>query len=141
MDKCLAYNTDLTLENVVQALGTTDYDTMFKLANNICERCNDDIITCIEELYNSGKDIKQFVKQFTQFLLDVQKFSIIEKWEYISIPKLPDYEKALRDCNYDVLFDVLDIFVKLSSEIKYSSTPKYDVEAAILLYTLSEEEK
>lgn len=141
MDKALAYNTDLTLENVVQALGTTDYDTMFKLANNICERCNDDIITCIEELYNSGKDIKQFVKQFTQFLLDVQKFSIIEKWEYISIPKLPDYEKALRDCNYDVLFDVLNIFVKLSSEIKYSSTPKYDVEAAILLYTLSEEEK
>lgn len=141
MDKALAYSTELTLENVVQALGTTDYDTMFKLANNICERCNDDIITCIEELYNSGKDIKQFVKQFTQFLLDVQKFSIIEKWEYISIPKLPDYEKALRDCNYDVLFDVLDIFVKLSSEIKYSSTPKYDVEAAILLYTLSEEEK
>lgn len=141
MDKALAYNTDLTLENVVQALGTTDYDTMFKLANNICERCNDDIITCIEELYNSGKDIKQFVKQFTQFLLDVQKFSIIKKWEYISIPKLLDYEKALRDCNYDVLFDVLDIFVKLSSEIKYSSTPKYDVEAAILLYTLSEEEE
>ena len=31
MDKCLSYSNELTLDNVVKALGVTDYDTMFKL--------------------------------------------------------------------------------------------------------------
>jgi len=37
MDKCLAYSKDLTLENVVKALGTTDYDTMFKLTDYLID--------------------------------------------------------------------------------------------------------
>ena len=37
LDKCLAYPKDLTLENVVKALGTTDYDTMFKLTDYLID--------------------------------------------------------------------------------------------------------
>lgn len=144
MDKALAYNSKLTLENVVIALGTTDYDTMFKLANDITIGNNASIIETIETLYNSGKDIKQFVRQFTQFLLDIQKFDIMgnKAWQYISIPRLDEYEKELtnKESNYfDVLMDILEVFVKLNSEIKYSNTPKYDVESAILLYTMKGE--
>ena len=29
---------------------------------------------------------------------------------------------------------LLDVFVKLNNDIKYSSVPKYDVEAAIMLF-------
>lgn len=140
MDKALAYSTDLTLENVVKALGTIDYDTMFLLANAIFDNKNDAIICTVEQLYNDGKDIKQFVKQFVQFLLDIQKYDIMgdKAWEYMNIPRLTTYEAELEkwtDYEYGVALDILDIFVKLNSNIKYSSTPKYDIEAEILLYT------
>lgn len=139
MDKALAYNTELTLENVVDALGTTDYDTMFKLANDVVE-APELAIELVENIYNSGKDLKQFVKQFVQFLIDVQKYAIMQKkaWQYVNIPKLKEYEQALQDMEDDGRFDdllyLLEDFVKLNSEIKYSNTPKYDVEAVILLF-------
>lgn len=144
MDKALAYSIELTLENVVQALGTTDYDTMFTLATNIIED-ESKAIECVENIYNSGKDIKQFVKQFTQFLIDVQKYAIMRDkcWKYINIPKLNTYEKMLEcfeeDERFDLLLDLLDEFVKLNASIKYSSVPKYDIEAVILLFGVKNE--
>lgn len=144
MDKALAYNTELTLENVVTALGTTDYDTMFALATNIIEQ-TDKAIECIENIYNSGKDIKQFVKQFTQFLIDLQKYDIMgdKAWQYINIPKLKEYEKLLgcfdKDDRFGLLLDLLNDFVKLNANIKYSSVPKYDVEAVIILFGANED--
>ena len=139
MDKALAYNIELTLENVVAALGTTDYDTMFKLANDVVE-APELAIELVESIYNSGKDLKQFVKQFVQFLIDVQKYAIMQKkaWQYVNIPKLKEYEQALQDMEDDGRFAdllyLLEDFVKLNSDIKYSNTPKYDVEAVILLF-------
>lgn len=139
MDKALAYSNKLTLENVVAALGTTDYDTMFTLVNNIVELETDSVLETIEKFYNDGKDIKQFVKQFTQFLIDIQKYSIMgdKAWKYMSIPHLDTYEGILKAFgDYGVLLDLLDVFVRLNVDIKYSSTPKYDTEAAVMLFMM-----
>lgn len=143
MDKALAYSTELTLENVVQALGTTDYDTMFKLAKHIIFE-QEKAIELVEEINNSGKDLKQFVKQFTQFLIDVQKYDILggKAWQYINIPKLTDYELELKEFDrntYSVLLDLLNDFVKLNASIKYSSVPKYDIESTIILFGVNDE--
>lgn len=143
MDKALAYSKELTLENVVQALGTTDYDTMFKLAKHIIFE-QEKAIELVEEINNSGKDLKQFVKQFTQFLIDVQKYDILggKAWQYINIPKLTDYELELKEFDrntYSMLLDLLNDFVKLNASIKYSSVPKYDIESTIILFGVNDE--
>lgn len=143
MDKALAYSIELTLENVVQALGTTDYDTMFKLAKYIIFE-QEKAIELVEEINNSGKDLKQFVRQFTQFLIDVQKYDILggKAWQYINIPKLTDYELELKEFDrntYSVLLDLLNDFVKLNASIKYSSVPKYDIESTIILFGVNDE--
>ena len=143
MDKALAYSKELTLENVIQALGTTDYDTMFKLAKHIIFE-QEKAIELVEEINNSGKDLKQFVKQFTQFLIDVQKYDILggKAWQYINIPKLTDYELELKEFDrntYSVLLDLLNDFVKLNASIKYSSVPKYDIESTIILFGVNDE--
>lgn len=143
MDKALAYNKELTLENVVQALGVTDYDIMFKLAKHIIFE-QEKAIELVEEINNSGKDLKQFVKQFTQFLIDVQKYDILggKAWQYINIPKLADYELELKEFDrntYSMLLDLLNDFVKLNANIKYSSVPKYDIEATIILFGMDNE--
>lgn len=134
MDKCLAFSPDLTLENVVSALGTVDYQTMLQLSSDILAKNTKAVIYIVEELHATGKDIKQFVKQYLQFLLDVQKYGVGCDWKYLQIPKLAECEEWLEDLklsDYAVLGDLLDDIIKLNSDIKWSSTAKYDLEAVL----------
>ena len=85
LDKCLAYSQILTLENVVKALGTTDYDTMFQLTDYLIYYKADECVKIIENIYADGKDLKIFVKQYVQFLLDLDKYGIGCDWCYLQL--------------------------------------------------------
>ena len=138
MDKCLAYSKDLTLDNVVKALGTTDYDTMFKLTDYLIDNKVKLALALIEDIYNSGKDLKTFVRQYVQFLLDLAKWGIGCDWKYLTIPKLADYENWLKDCGdreFELITDWLSVFVNLNADIKWSQSVKYDIEAVILIHS------
>ena len=142
LDKCLAYNPNLTLENVVSALGTVDYDVMFNITDTVLDNDKLKCINIIEELYSSGKEMKQFLKQYTQFILDVVKLGLGCDWKYVSIPRLETYEtwiSHLNDTQYIVLDRLLKCLVQLNSSIKYSSMPKSDIQAALIL--LMEDER
>ena len=136
MDKCLAYSKDLTLENVVNALGTTDYDTMFKLTGHLIFDQSKEAIQIIENIFNGGKDLKTFVRQYVQFLLDIDKYGIGCDWKYLQIPRLEQYEEWLKECD-DMTFTAvehwLSVFVNLNADIKWSQSVKYDIEATLIL--------
>lgn len=137
MDKCLAYNPELTLQNVVNVLGTAEYDDMLTLTDKIIEQDTKEVISIIEQLYLQGKELKQFVKLYLQFLLDVQKVIVGCDWKYINIPKLDQYTKWLQDLDdYDIgiCFDLLDLVMQINAEIKYSSSVKYDIEAYLVRF-------
>lgn len=137
MDKCLAYSPELTLQNVVDVLGTADYDDMMKLTDDIIESQTKSVISIIEDLYGQGKDLKQFIKTYLQFLLDVQKVAIGCDWKYINIPKLDTYEKWLSDMSdyeFDVCLRLMDLMMRMNMEVKYSSSVKYDLEAALVTF-------
>ena len=136
MDKCLAYSKDLTLENVVKALGTTDYDTMFTLTDYLIDNKTKLALALIEDIYNDGKDLKTFVRQYVQFLLDMSKWGIGCDWKYLTLPKLTDYEQWLKDCGdreFERITDWLSVFVNLNADIKWSQSVKYDIEATIFV--------
>ena len=136
MDKCLAYSTDLSMENVVKALGTTDYDTMFKLTDYLIDNKVKLSLALIEDIYNSGKDLKTFVRQYVQFLLDLSKWGIGCDWKYLTLPRLADYEQWLKDCGdmeFTAIQNWLSVFVNLNADIKWSQSVKYDIEASIVI--------
>ena len=136
MDKCLAFTDELTLETVVKVLGVVDYDEMFKFTDTIIENKLNECIQLIESVYTSGKDLKQFVKQYIQFLLDIQKYAIGCDWKYISLPRLSQYEEWLKGCGtyeFDRCFELLDCMLKINNKIKYSSVPKCVIETEVLL--------
>lgn len=137
LDKCLAYSSEITLENVVKTLGTVDYTTMIQLSDAIVKRAKDEIIRIIEDIHFAGKDVKQFVKQYGHFLLDVQKYAVGCDWQYINIPRLNVYEDWLSHITaeqFEIYRRLMQIVVKLSSTIKYSATAKLDVEAELLMF-------
>ena len=134
MDKCLSLDPDLTIESVVAALGTVDYNTHFDLlfymeSGNIAAAAK-----LIEDVFNSGKDLKQFVKQFQYFVLDVCKYLMFRDFTYVSIPALPEYKSRLEDDDLDMALDVLEWARQLNADIKWESNPKAIVQTAILLY-------
>lgn len=133
MDKCLSYSQDLTVENVVKALGVANYDTMMRLTDAIFDRDNGAIIDVIEEVHSSGNDLKQFIKQYLNFILDIKKYIILNEFKYLSIPETEEMQSWLRSHeDYDVISDLLDLLIKINSEIKYDSSPKYMIEAMLL---------
>ena len=136
MSKCLAFTDKLTLETVVKVLGVVDYDEMFRFTDTIIENKLNESIQLIESVHTSGKDLKQFVKQYIQFLLDIQKYAIGCDWKYISLPRLSQYEEWLKGCGtyeFDRCFELLDCMLKINNKIKYSSVPKCVIETEVLL--------
>ena len=140
MDKCLSFG-DLTLENVVQALGVTDYDTMFQLTDAILNTESKKVIEIVENIHAVGKDLKQFVHQYVYFLLDIEKYGVGCPFSLLQVPKLDDYVKWFEECgdgDFIYLQTVLKQIIQLNANIKYSVYPKADVEATLLLLCLED---
>lgn len=139
LDKCLAYHPKLTLKHVTEALGTADYSTMFEMTDCLLGydgMGSKEAIEIIEALHAKGKELKTFIKQYVQFLLDLDKYSLGCDWKYLQMPKLKDYETALESYGEDEWDDIhrwLSVFVKLNADIKWSQSVKYDIEATIIV--------
>lgn len=142
-DKCLAYSKELTLENVLKALGMTDYKAMFDLVDSCVYPDSLKMMKVIDSIHNEGKDLKRFIKSLIQFLLDVNKYALGCEWSLLSLPHDESYIKT-----FDKWLDDNDIFtsllaevVSLDRDIKYSNSPKYDIQARLLLWIDNEWQK
>lgn len=131
MDKCLAFSPCLDMNSVVAALGTADYNTMFDLLSFIQHGEGANIITTIENIHMAGKDLKQFIKQFTDFVLDCIKYQLSGDFSYVSIPTT--YRKELDTAATWELSAIMQTLVTLTSEIKWDTAPKSAIEASLLL--------
>lgn len=138
LDKCLSYNNELTVNNVIKALGTVNYDIMFELTDSIIFGQPDRIMKITEDLYLSGIDLKQFIKTYLSFILDVNKYCLIKNFDYITIPII--YENTLRDYlqinDGEFVYNLgklLETLIKLNANIKWETSPKSLIQATLLL--------
>ena len=135
LDKCLSLNLNVKLEDVAKTLGTVDYDIHFQLmyALNMSQAAN--AVEVIEKVYNDGKDIKQFIKQFMFFMVDVCKFKMFQhSFEYIGIPNIDDYGQRMMDEDSSECLAALEWLRQLNADIKWESNAKMIIEASIIIY-------
>lgn len=132
LDKCLSLSHDLTLENVLKTIGGEDYNTFILFLTALQNKEKGTAITTIENVYNAGKDVKQFMKDFAKFILEVEKYALYKNFDYISLPNT--LENELEQLIDDSLFNVMDFVVSLNSQIKWDSDPKTLIELSILIY-------
>ena len=133
LDKCLAYSKELTVQHIVEALGTVDYSIMFDLTDAIDRHNSKWVIEIIEGIHADGKDLKQFIKDYMSFLLDINKYDIVHSFDYLQLPNT--YEDTLKDSSaewYITCRDLLPVIVKLNSEIKWDTQAKVAIEARLL---------
>lgn len=137
MDKCLSFSSTLSLENVVKALGVADYETMVDLSVNILiNKQQVEILNIIEEVHRSGKDLKQFIKTYTNFVLDLNKYVCTQSFDYLETPQTFEKDvKRLTDTNALKVrvLKLLQVLIKLNADIKWETSPKAVIEATLII--------
>lgn len=129
LDKCLAYSEDLTIENVTKALGMADYDILLDLFRACLTYDSEERLRVIDEVYMSGKDLKQFLKSFTGFILDFNKWLLGAK-EYLDCPLTDEITSVFLEFeNFEEAEVLLGTLIKLQAEIKWDTNPRARLEA------------
>lgn len=144
LDMCISLDKNLTIDNIVKVLGLSDnqingdllysiYDIMVNDKQEEVEASKKCVIQILEKLYNSGKDIKLFMNQFYQYILDITKCKLFNSAlntdlilndqlkKDIEYYKLPELEKILKK--------VLDILQNTKNE----SNPLNLIEGLLIL--------
>lgn len=136
MEKCLGYNSNLTIDNVTKALGIVGYDMMIDILLAIQNHESKSILSIIESLYEQGIDLKLFLIDFIQFVLDIVKYKLTNDYELSNLPK--GYEERINNLKLDKnsLSELVDGLVKLNSSVKYESNPVVFIQAFLLRVSL-----
>ena len=135
LDKCLSYTDNLTSESVSKVLGLGDYTNYFNLINYITDYKEKESIELIERLFENGIDLKQFIKGFLQFLLDINKYNSTTDLQCTMIPKyceeqLKEYIKSV-----DIQFvkELMKKFMELYATLKWETNIKEIMEMQLIL--------
>lgn len=138
LEKVASYDTDMSIDKAMSALGTYSYQMFFKLVNDIIDCKQDEVLKTISSIYYEGKDLKLFVEQFFSFCLDVTKYCLFKTTDLLEIPA--SQEEALKlSTNFEnaerYYMVIVDKLLSLKNSIKNDSSPRTTVEAVFLNIT------
>ncbi len=131
LEKCFAYKKKLTIKEIIEVLGTLDYDSMFTLTDGILDNDKQQIIEIIDHIYRQGIEPKQFVKDYCCFLTDLMKLYYIEDFNFVDIPST--YEVKYTEQDAIGICKLLKKMIDLTAAIKYESNAKALIEATLLV--------
>ena len=136
MEKCLGFDKKLTVDTVTKSLGIIGYDSMFSLLNFIHSKDSNSVLKYIDNLYENGLDLKVFIVNFIQYLIDLSKYLITNDYSCSSLPI--SYKEQIDSLNItkEDLASLIEGLVKLNGLIKYESNPLVFVQAFLLRVSL-----
>lgn len=141
LEKCLLFSEELTIDNVMSALGCESIPRMIQFATHILEGNLNEVFTIISTIHTEGKDLKLFVRQFSDFLLDTGIAYISGKLDHTKLPNTQEVNKwidSVNDEKFNILMDLLDCSLSISRDIKWDSSPKSIIEARYILFSRKE---
>lgn len=135
LDKCLSYSNDVIVQNVINALGVADYDTMFELTAFLSTKNINGMLNLVNSVFESGMDLKQFIKDYFEFILDLNTYHHTSNMDLIKLPL--NYENTIKEITQDEwrhIINLLPVTVDLMNEIKWVQNPKSVIVARFMLY-------
>ena len=134
MEKCIDYG-PLTIENVLECLGSYSYEMFFQLVNAIIDDNEQTVLKIIEDVYNTGSDLKLFIDQFLNFCLDITKYAIFQSTEMVKMPSSLESELKLAT-NFDnaskTYCYIIDRLLELKNMLKQDTNIKDTIEVYML---------
>ena len=137
LDQCLAFNfgKTLTYEMVLDVLGAVDSDTYSNLLRTIVSEDVGRTIKILEEAIMNGRELSQFVVDFTWYLRNLMLAKTSDDLSMISDMSKEGIRHLKEEANLIPLENIIRyirIFSELTNQIRYSTNKRILVEIALV---------
>ena len=137
LDQCIAFyiGQTLTYDNVLKVLGAIDTEVFSRLLRHII---NGEITQCIgilEEIITQGRDLNQFVIDFTWYLRNLMLLKSSDDMEDVlemSSDNLALLKEEAKMVDTEILMRYIQVLSALSNDIKYASGKRVLIEIALI---------
>ena len=132
LDMCIGYDRPINEELVRNVLGTSDRSFLFSFSLALQEEDAGKVLRLIDQLMNQGKDPLIFSRDLCGHLrnLILAKTCGKELYEILGLTEEEGQDYLREGNNYQIsrLMDMLDLFMKLDAELKYTASPRIALE-------------
>lgn len=139
LDKCLSYRDHVTLPDVLTVLGTASYEAYFGLMTAIFNSDPALATEIVETQYNNGRDLKQFMRNFQFFLLDVAKYKVFNSFELVQIPDVDNYRELMDSEFITDVWKLLKWAQQVNNDVKWDPNPRGIIGTAVMLAAMPKE--
>ena len=137
LDQCIAFHfgQELTYDKVLNVLGAVDTEVFSRLLRHVAGQDVTGCIGLLEEVVMQGRELTQFVTDFTWYLrnlLLLKSSDDIEDVIDISSDNLVRLKEESQMLDVETIMRYIRIFSELSGQIKYASQKRILVEIALI---------
>ena len=141
LEKCAGYSKDLCITNVIQSLGNFSYETFIDLTNALVDRDQANALKVIEDCFNSGSDLKIFIDQYLDFVLDLNKYCLFNDISLTKIPTSLEEVKGSQKCikyvvgienNVKYFNELMSKIFDIKNQLRYDTMPKTTISVGLI---------
>ena len=137
LDQCIAFHfgQELTYDKVLDVLGAVDTEVFGRLLRYVLKRDVSGCIGLLEEVVMQGRELTQFVTDFTWYLrnlLLVKSSDDIEDVIDVSSDNLARLREEADMIETDAIMRYIRIFSELSGQIRYAAQKRIFIEIALI---------
>lgn len=137
LDQCIAFHLGekLTYDMVLEVLGAVDTEVFGRLLRKVIASDVTGSIRTLEEMIVQGKEISQFVTDFTWYmrnLLLVQTSENPQDAVDVSSEQLAELKEESKMVETDTLMRYIRVFSELSNQLRYATQKRVTVEIALI---------
>ena len=137
LDQCIAFHlgSELTYDKVLEVLGAVDTEVFSRLLRFVLDRDVKGCINLLEEITMQGRELTQFVTDFTWYLRNLMLVQVSENLEDVidmSTENLERLKEEAAAVTGDRIIRYIRIFSELSGQIRYASQKRILVEIALI---------
>lgn len=137
LDQCIAFHLgrELTYDNVLDVLGAVDTEVFSRLLRHVLDR---DVLGCIqllEEIVMQGRELVQFVTDFTWYLRNLMLVQVNDNLEDVidmSTENLKRLKEEAQMADMSGIVRFIRIFSELSGQIRQSAQKRILAEVALI---------
>lgn len=137
LDQCIAFHfgQELTYDKALDVLGAVDTEVFGRLFHHILKREVTGCIELLQEIVMQGRELTQFVTDFTWYLRNImllQSADDIEDIIDVSSENLVTLREQAGMVEPGTLMRFIRIFSELSGQIRYASQKRITIEIALI---------
>lgn len=137
LDQCIAFHLgqELTYDKVLDVLGAVDTEVFSRLLCSVLDRDALGCVKLLEEIVMQGRELTQFVTDFTWYLRNLMLVKASDDLEDVidmSTDNLTRLKEEAEAADTDRIVRYIRIFSELSGQIRYAAQKRILVEIALI---------